>query len=292
MEAPRSLDQPVNGLRFRILHWAGGAKRPQFLLLHGLASNARFWEPVAARLAAAGHPTFAPDMRGHGESESPGGGFDFDHVTSDVASLVAALDLNPCIVAGHSWGGLVALDYAARHAPAGLALIDGGFTQLSDTPGATWESVERALTPPRLAGTPVSALLGHLEAAHPDWPDDVPWKEIVLANFELHPDGTLKPHLSFENHMQVVRAMWDFPTYARFDEVTCPVLIAAARRRGPLGRRDEAFLESKRRGERQATARLHRLRFVWMDDTDHDIPLHRPGALADLLLELARAASQ
>lgn len=291
MPPPDSLVQTIHGWRFRVLRWRGAPNRPAFLLLHGLASNARFWEPVGGRLAAAGYPAFALDLRGHGQSEAPGDGFGFDRVMSDVAGLVDALELRPCIVAGHSWGGLVALDYAASDNPAGLALIDGGFTQLSDTPGATWEKVERALAPPRLAGTPISALLEYLEAAHPDWPAEVPWREIVLANFELRPDGTLAPHLSFENHMQIVRAMWEFPTYRRFDDVRCPVVIAAARRAGPLVRRDEAFLESKQRGERQARARLGQVRFVWMEDTDHDIPLHRPAELADLLLDLARTVA-
>jgi hypothetical protein len=33
------------------------------------------------------------------------------------------------------------------------------------------------------------------------------------------------------------------------------------------------------------------VQFVWVDETDHDIPLHRPGALADLLLDLAALAA-
>lgn len=288
---PNSIERRTNGVRLRVLHWPGDAERLPFLLLHGLASNARFWEPVAGRLAAAGHPAYAPDLRGHGQSDAPAARYDFGTVTQDVAGLVSALDLRRFIVAGHSWGGHVALDYAAHHDPAGLALIDGGFTQLSDSPEATWEKVERALTPPRLAGTPLPTFLERLEAAHPDWPTDVPWREIVLANFEIRPDGTIAPHLAFENHMQVVRALWEFTTYERFGDVACPVLIAAARTSGVLPRRDEAFLELKRRGEEQARARIPQVQFVWVDDTDHDIPLQRPGALADLLLDLAARAA-
>lgn len=284
---PDSIERRTNGHRLRVLHWPAEGDRLPFVLLHGLASNARFWEPVAGRLAAAGHAAFAPDLRGHGQSDAPSAGYDFATVTQDVAGLVLALGLTRFILAGHSWGGHVALNYAAEHDPAGLALIDGGFTQLSDSPGATWEKVERALTPPRLAGTTLAAFLERLESAHPDWPLDVPWREIILANFEMRPGGTIAPHLAFENHMQVVRALWEFPTYRRFDAVPCPVLIAAARVGAPLARRDEAFQDLKRRGERQALTRLSRVRFVWMDDADHDIPLHRPGELADLLLGFA-----
>lgn len=287
---PVSLDRRVDGTKLRVLHWPGGPARQAFLLLHGLASNARFWEPVGESLAAAGHPVYAPDLRGHGQSDKPANGYDFEAVTRDVAGLASDLGLSRVILAGHSWGGAVALDYATRYDPAGLVLIDGGFTQLSDAPEATWDKVERALAPPRLAGTPLSAFLERLESAHPLWPPDVPWREIVLANFELLPDGTIAPHLSFEKHMRIVRAMWDFPTYDRFDRVRCPVLMVAARQRGPLLRRDEAFLDLKRRGEDQARRRIRGVRFVWMDDTDHDIPLHRPAELARLLLDFAARA--
>jgi pimeloyl-ACP methyl ester carboxylesterase len=292
MTAPESQFLAVHGLRLRLLGWEGEAGRAPFLLLHGLASNARIWEPVAGKLAEAGHPAYALDLRGHGQSQAPEDGFGFNRVAGDVAGVVEALGLDRCLVVGHSWGGLVALEYAAGHSLGGLGLIDGGFTQLSDAPGATWEKVEKALTPPRLAGSPSSSLIEYIERAHPDWPTDVPWREIVLANFELYPDGTLAPHLSFENHMQVVRAMWEFATYERFDRVPCPVVIVAARLTAPHAGRDDAFLEAKRRGERQAQARLGRVRFIWMDDTDHDIPLHRPAELAASLLELAAEAGR
>jgi pimeloyl-ACP methyl ester carboxylesterase len=284
---PTSLDQRANGIRLRVLAWRGDAGRLPFLLLHGLASNARFWEPVGWRLAQAGHPVFAADLRGHGQSEAPAHGYDFETVTQDVAVLVAALGLTKVVVVGHSWGGLVALDLAAHLDLAALGLVDGGFTQLSDAPGATWERIEQALAPPRLAGTPLAAFRGRIDGAHPDWPSDVPWQEIILANFDVRPDGTISPHLSFENHMRVVRAMWDFPTYERFDRARCPVLMVAARRGGNLARRDEAFLDLKRRGEAEARARIADISFVWMEDTDHDVPLHRPDELAALLSALA-----
>ena len=44
-----------------------------FLLIHGLASNARLWDETATVLAGAGHQTFAVDLRGHGESDLPDG---------------------------------------------------------------------------------------------------------------------------------------------------------------------------------------------------------------------------
>jgi pimeloyl-ACP methyl ester carboxylesterase len=56
-----------------------------FVLLHGLSSNCRTWEFVAARLTAAGHYVVAVDQRGHGLSDKPSTGYDFATITADLA---------------------------------------------------------------------------------------------------------------------------------------------------------------------------------------------------------------
>ncbi len=288
--APNSIFFDAGALKLRVLRWQGDPSRGTFVLLHGLASNARFWELVAPRLAAAGHPVLAPDLRGHGLSDKPADGYDFPGLAEDVRRLVQGLAGAPALVAGHSWGGMVALEYAARHSPAGVALVDGGFTQASDFPEATWEKTERALTPPRLAGTPLQEFLSRLDAAKPVWILDEHRRQIVLANFDLRLDGTIAPHLAFETHMRIVRHIWDYPTYAVFDRVPCPVLMVAARPVAFRRAQDEVFVDLKTRGEAEATRRLKDSSFVWMEETDHDIPLHRPKELADLLLDFGRRA--
>jgi hypothetical protein len=51
--------------------------------------------------------------------------------------------------------------------------------------------------------------------------------------------------------------------------------------------REHVYRDLKERGVARASQVIDDLRVVWMDDTDHDIPLHRPEVLAQLLLELA-----
>ncbi len=64
------------------LHASPGPGPAPFLLVHGLASNARTWDGVAARLAAEGHPVVAIDQRGHGLSDKPDDGYDYATVTA------------------------------------------------------------------------------------------------------------------------------------------------------------------------------------------------------------------
>ena len=94
---------------------AGDEPGATFLLVHGLASNARMWDGVAEALVAMGHPVVTVDLRGHGRSSKPDDGYDVPRVADDLATLIARLDLDRPIAAGQSWGGNVVLELAARH---------------------------------------------------------------------------------------------------------------------------------------------------------------------------------
>ena len=62
-ELPPLVDADVALTGFRMaLREAPGPLRP-FLLVHGLSSNARLWDGVARRLAAAGHEVVAVAQR-------------------------------------------------------------------------------------------------------------------------------------------------------------------------------------------------------------------------------------
>ena len=54
-----------------------------------------------------------------GESDKPGDprNWRVERFVAEVDALRAALDIDRCILLGHSWGGLIAVEYAARGAP-------------------------------------------------------------------------------------------------------------------------------------------------------------------------------
>ena len=283
----------LNDLRFHYLHWEPEESGRPLLLLHGLASNARIWELVAPELVAEGFSPIAPDLRGHGLSDKPFDMYNFETYRKDLLAFVDAFQLQPPILVGHSWGALLALDYAARfpfgpRSPAGIVLVDGGLTQLSDLPGASWSSVRKQLAPPPLGGTPVEDFLAQLGNWTSSWNDSEQVLQIILANFEIREDETIWPNLTFERHMQILRSIWDFKTYERLAEVRCPVsavLAVPPERPGhPAGEMDRDFLEIKRRGVARAQEILPGLQVHWLNDTVHDIPLHRPEELANLII--------
>src|SRR5262249_6038043 len=81
-----------------------------FVLVHGLASNVRLWDGVAAHLHALGHTVVAIDQRGHGRSDAPDSGYDLATAIADLRALIGALALERTGLAGPSWGRTAALD--------------------------------------------------------------------------------------------------------------------------------------------------------------------------------------
>lgn len=105
------------------------------LFLHGQPGSARDWKAVVHLLGVAAPATRAvvPDRPGWGSSsEAPGGLFDnADHLV-DVLEDAGA---GPVVVVGHSWGGGVALAFAARHPRRVAGLVLAGSLNPTQEPG-------------------------------------------------------------------------------------------------------------------------------------------------------------
>jgi pimeloyl-ACP methyl ester carboxylesterase len=278
----------ANNLRVHYLRWDADGSRP-VVLLHGLASNARIWDWVAPQLAQAGLPVYAPDARGHGLTDKPAEGYRFDDFFLDLAAFLDASQLERPVLVGHSWGAQIALDYAARRpaglkAPAALVMVDGGMGQLDDS-GATWEQMQARLTPPPLAGMALDNFLARIRAGASGWHPPEAAIPIILENFEIDAEERIFPRLTLERHMQIVRAMWEFPAYQRYRQVRCPALMIPARPPAGDSADMQEYLALKQRGILNAQEMIASLNVYWMEDSVHDIPLQRPAALAKLIIE-------
>ena len=251
------------------------ADRAPFLLVHGLASNARLWDGVAQWLAAAGHPVASVDLRGHGRSAKPDGPYDVPTVADDLAALVERLGLERPVAAGQSWGGNVVLELAARHPDLvrGVVCVDGGWLEPSRA-FPDWETCSRVLAPPRLVGRPRAEIEQRIRSAHPDWPEA--GIQGALANFEVRTDGTVAPWLTYERHMAVLRGLWEYHPSARYRELEVPVLLL------PVDGGRVQSIESKRREVDAALVAIRSARVHWFSG-DHDIHAQRPAEVAGVM---------
>jgi pimeloyl-ACP methyl ester carboxylesterase len=260
--------QATNGVELAVRAYQRGGGVP-VLLVHGLASNARLWDGVAARLADLGHPVAAVDQRGHGLSDKPDTGYDFATLTADLVAVTDALRWDRPLVAGQSWGGNVVLELAIGYPDStrAVACIDGGTIELAGR-FPTWESARQALTPPRLAGRKAAEFEAMIRAMHPDWPET--GITGTLANVEVRTDGTIAPWLTLDRHLAILRQLWAHRPSERYRLVPVPVLLVPA----GFGQRADVA---------RAEGSLARVKTRWFDGADHDVHAQHPVELADLL---------
>ncbi len=100
-----------------------GSGGPPFVFIHGWACDNTVWASQVEDLSR-DHRCVSVNLRGRGGS-SPTPPFDVITAADDVAGLVAALQLPPVLLVGHSLGGLIALLVNDRHADSVLGTVLG-----------------------------------------------------------------------------------------------------------------------------------------------------------------------
>ena len=101
---PTSRFVEANGISLHGLTW-GDPDNPLLIMTHGIGLCAMVWRPLAEDLAR-DYYVFSLDLRGHGDSDKPGG-YTFNHMAEDVIGLVNSLNPpQPPYGIGHSAGGM------------------------------------------------------------------------------------------------------------------------------------------------------------------------------------------
>jgi pimeloyl-ACP methyl ester carboxylesterase len=252
----------------------GPPDAPGLLLHHGLASSRRIWDLMLPRLTRRFRVvTF--DARGHGRSGKPTGRYGFDRLADDVVRVSRAVRLRRPIVAGHSWGAMVALHLGARRpaTTSGVVLVDGGVGGLSGQ--MTWAQVRETLAPPALAGMPVDEFRRMIPAFFGDAVEvTTQIEEIVLAVMHVDRQGRIRPRLTRANHLRILRQIWEQDHLARHVELRVPALAIVAHGGG-----DPDWDAAKRAAVRRLRHADAPTRVSWIRGI-HDLPLQHPDALA------------
>src|SRR5262245_1711421 len=90
-----------------------GAGGPPVVLVHGWCCDHTYLEPQRRHLSAS-RRAVAVDLLGHGRSDKPVQPYSISGFADDVAWMCGELGLAKPIVVGHSMGGIVSLELAAR----------------------------------------------------------------------------------------------------------------------------------------------------------------------------------
>lgn len=189
----------VNGIRLRYDR-SGREAAPPVVLLPGLGESRSSWSTVGASLAAT-HSVYAPDMRGHHDSDWPGA-YSFELMRDDVLAFLDVMDLNSVTLIGHSMGGVVTL-LAAMSDPSRLARI---IVEDAPLPRSDMPAVPLRIRPdgPLPFDWPmIEAIVGQLNAPGADWWTLLPTVRIPAMFIAGGPSSHVSQDLLRETAMTV-----------------------------------------------------------------------------------------
>lgn len=136
-----------DGVRIAYTLYRNRESAKRVVLVHSLAMERGFWQPVGERLAADAQ-VLVYDCRGHGASAKPAGPYSVEQFADDLAGLLDHVGWKSALVAGASMGGCVSLAFAEAY-PArtdALGLLDTTACYGAEAPKQWAERAERALT--------------------------------------------------------------------------------------------------------------------------------------------------
>jgi non-heme chloroperoxidase len=122
-----------------------GAGRP-VVFVHGMLMSSDMWQYQMLHLTENGFRAVAYDRRGHGRSDDPGTGYDFDTLAGDLAALLGRLDLTDVTLVGHSMGGGEIARYLSSHGAQRIAqvvLVSSTVPKLDADPQAVAVALDR-----------------------------------------------------------------------------------------------------------------------------------------------------
>ena len=279
-----------------------GGHGPGVLLVHGSGHNAAAWTDVASRLVDRCHP-IAVDLRGHGQNRLDSS--DPEQYWRDLGAVLEACAWDRPVLVGHSTGGyaVAALTASGLATPAALCVVDG--MVLDDRATAleqqaalrSAESVEQLQRIFRYGWRADDAELEHyveqcLREADTDWLNAGARhglvESVIRRSFVPATGGGMVGGIDTAQWVRrpttdEIAAVTEvepeaavFPSRDLYDHIDCPMRIVLA---------TDGFYAA-RRPEVEAIVALRPARRLTVVDANHNVPMTRPGELADIILDV------
>lgn len=190
--SPSTTDIQVSGVRIAVRMW-GDVSQPAIVLVHGGGAHARWWDHIAPLLADR-YRVVAADLSGHGDSAWRRS-YSVESWADELQAIVEGPLVGPSpVIIGHSMGGVVTTELAARMSSAlgGIILLDSEIPPRdSDTSRPEWAAARSRLEPRKYES-----------------------RTEILNNFRTMPAGSQPPpfirqHIA-ENSIRAVEDGWSW----------------------------------------------------------------------------------
>jgi pimeloyl-ACP methyl ester carboxylesterase len=300
---PESLVVTVDtGDRIHFLDWGDASQDrsllPPLVLIHGLGATSWIWTPIARRLRSRTR-VVALDLRGHGLSESPRAGYDLESLAFDALTVMTATGLGvsahgpAAVVAGHGLGAMVAATMAGVQpdSVAGLALVDGGWEDLTESTGMTAAEFERSIGDPPEVLASMGAYLADRRDFDPATWDTDQERAARAAVGEKHAGHVTQVIRPFAMHASV-DAMFAYDPETALQKVRVPMLVAVAESGtadDETARERLAALDDVMRA--RASAGLPAATIERFPGAGHNLMRYRTDALGAAIVQLLEAAA-
>lgn len=277
------------GVRLHYLEWspeAGSRRDRPVFLLHGLSSNAHYWDRLARHLTT--RRLVALDQRGHGltgrppHSPAAPDGYAMDELLEDAAFVIGELGLDKPTVVGHSWGATVALELVGTRPglASALAFIDGPVQSAANM--FSWEEAQKFMQPPlpRFASLADAVAQSRRDLAG-GWDNDL--EPFVRAGLVPDGDAFILP-LTASSRLELLRGLYDSQPDMLWPRIEVPA-VALLARGGPAG-----VSGWKEHGAALLATLAPSVEVRWFD-TPHDIPIFAPAEVAAEIERVSSAAA-
>ena len=228
---PESHFYESHRLKLHYVTWGDEAK-PPLMFVHGGRDHARNWDLVAESLAEH-YCLYAPDLRGHGDSDwSTGGQYSMPDYVLDIAALADVIDRDPLTLVGHSLGGGITLQYAGVYPKRveKVVSIEGlgppvGEPRSAPTRMREWIDHMRNMEKRRSRSYPtIEAATARMEEENPHLSSEMA-RHLTVHGSKRNEDGAytwkfdnyVRSHSPYEFNIEDARTIWN--------EIRCPVLL-------------------------------------------------------------------
>lgn len=265
----------IHGLRHHYLQWGDVANDP-VVFLHGLMNNGRYWEHIAEEFKDK-YSVYAPDLRGHGESEHAPGGYLVWAFAMDLRGFVEEMDFEAFDLVAHSIGSRVGMSYARDHSHRlkHLVLADMGPQMAEEGARGIRKTTGGAQKAPGFATD--SEALEYYAGQYPGQSEEFLRRQMGASLTLDEQSGNLVFRFDPSIHQATGRgAIAEIPyLWESLEHIKCPTLVIRAEKSKVLSREIAE----------QMVERLPNARFVEIADAGHQVPLHQPDEFSRVVRE-------
>lgn len=229
----------------RVCEW-GEKSNPKIVCFHGMGSTCLSFIEIAENLKDRYH-ILSVDLPGHGKSKSLKNDEDYEaaYLVDWVAKVINQIGVDNFSILGHSWGGGVALHYAAEYPDKvnKIVLIDGGYYD----PQVQYDYLKGLYEAGKLGYKPSFSLEESIAYNEKDYEEYIldneqsfledekgnytRWSElleIAVCDLMNEKDGKIRWHSTGNTARGVLKSLYNLQNKIKFENIKSNILLLYA----------------------------------------------------------------